>query len=90
MTRLPSDLHEAVILDGFPSLTAQGFNMSTEMDNDCESDSSESIWSTLLLASSSLLLGYLVGRISYSRDLSEATRLASESSEPVNVVIRTL
>jgi hypothetical protein len=64
--------------------------MSTEMDNDCENDSSESVWSTLLLASSSLLLGYLMGRVSYSRDLREATRLANESPEPTNVVIRTL
>ncbi|HEU4733448.1 MAG TPA: hypothetical protein VFT22_36395 [Kofleriaceae bacterium] len=65
--------------------------MSTAMDNDdCERNDSESVWPTLLLASSSLLLGYLMGRLSVRRDLREAARLTDESPDPVHVVLRTM
>ena len=47
------------------------------------------VW-PLLLVTGSLLLGYLVGRVSYRRDLAAALRRIEESSEPVEITIGTL
>jgi hypothetical protein len=64
-------------------------------DNDADAcddvyDDSESMWSALLLGGSALFLGYLLGRISYSRDVQEAFRRIEESPEPIDISIRTL
>jgi hypothetical protein len=62
-------------------------------DNDADDDAcddSEEIWSMLLLGSSALLLGYLVGRVSYSREVQEALRRIAESPEPIDIFIPTL
>jgi hypothetical protein len=52
-------------------------------------DATPSVW-PLLLATGSVLLGYLVGRVSYRRDLAAALRRIEESAEPVEITIRTL
>jgi hypothetical protein len=57
-------------------------------DLDC--DDSSSLATVLLATSSGLLLGYLVGRVSYSRDLRAALRRIEESPEPIVVSIPTL
>jgi hypothetical protein len=54
----------------------------------------ESPWSlrslapTLLVTGSSVLLGYLLGRGSYSRDLDKAIRTVESSPVPITVRIR--
>jgi len=48
-----------------------------------------SVW-PLLLATGSVLLGYLVGRVSYHRDLRAALRQIEESPEPIEITLRTL
>jgi hypothetical protein len=53
-------------------------------------DDSSSFWPDLLIGSSALLIGYFMGRISYSRDVEEAFRRIEESPEPISVPIRTL
>jgi hypothetical protein len=44
----------------------------------------------VLLAASSVILGFIVGRVTYNRDLRTALRRIEESSEPVEISIRTL
>ena len=47
------------------------------------------LW-TLLLTASSVMLGYLVGRVTYNRDLRAVLRRIEESPEPVEFTIRTV
>ena len=57
-------------------------------DNDC--DDSAVVWAALLATGSAMLLGYAVGRITYSNDLRSALRRIEASPEPIDVFIRTL
>jgi hypothetical protein len=59
-------------------------------DSDSTCDDSAPVWPVLLASGSALLLGYVVGRISYSRDLRQALHRIDESPEPITVSIRTL
>ena len=52
-------------------------------------DEPSPVW-PLLLAASSVMLGYLVGRVSYNRDLRATLRRIEESPEPIEISIRTL
>ena len=74
-TMLPSSLTRGVTSRAIPE------------KNDC--DDSDSVW-PVVLAGGSVLLGYLLGRVSYSRDLRAALRRIEESPEPITVSIRTL
>ena len=56
-------------------------------ENTCDDPSA--VW-PVLLAASSVILGFIVGRVSYNRDLRAALRRMEESSEPVEISIRTL
>jgi hypothetical protein len=56
--------------------------------NDC--DDSTFAWAALLATGSAMLLGYAVGRITYSNDLRSALRRIEASPEPIDVFIRTL
>ena len=47
------------------------------------------VW-PVFIAASSVVLGYLFGRISYRRDLQTALRQIEESPEPIEISIRTL
>jgi hypothetical protein len=47
-------------------------------------------WAALLATGSAMLLGYAVGRITYSNDLRSALRRIEASPEPIDVLIRTL
>lgn len=58
-------------------------------DDEHACDGPAPVW-PLLLATGSVLLGYLVGRVSYRRDLAAALRRIEESSEPVELTIGTL
>jgi hypothetical protein len=58
-------------------------------DEDHAYSDTPSVW-PLLLATGSVVLGYLVGRVSYHRDLRAALRQIEESSEPVEITLRTL
>ena len=60
-----------------------------EIDDDNACDDTPSVW-PLLLATGSVLLGYLAGRISYQRDLRAALRQIEESAEPIEITLRTL
>jgi hypothetical protein len=64
----------------------------THDDTTCDdSDSdSESVLPVLLATGSAMLLGYLVGRVSYANDLRSVLRRIEESPEPTTVLIRTL
>jgi hypothetical protein len=69
--------------------------MSEYKRNDVDEDErDESPWSlrslapVLLATGSSMLLGYLLGRGSYSRDLDEAIRKIESSPVPISVRIR--
>jgi hypothetical protein len=53
-------------------------------------DDSASTWPMLIATGSALLLGYFLGRASYSRDVREAFRWIEESPEPIDASIRTL
>lgn len=57
-------------------------------DDDC--DEPESVVPLLLATGSAVVLGYLLGRVSYSRDLDSAIRRAQESPDPVTLYLRTL
>jgi hypothetical protein len=60
-----------------------------EIDDEYPCDDTSSVW-PLLLATGSVLLGYLVGRVSYQRDLRAALRQIEESPEPIEITLRTL
>jgi hypothetical protein len=64
---------------------------SNEVD-DCSDacDDSEYVAPFLLATGSALFLGYLLGRMTYSRDLRAAVLRVQESPEPIEVSIRTL
>jgi hypothetical protein len=62
---------------------------SHEIDDEHACSDTASVW-PLLLTTGSVLLGYLVGRISYRRDLHAALRQIEDSSEPIEISIRTL
>ena len=57
-------------------------------DTNC--DDAESVLPVVLATTSAVLLGYLVGRISYGRDLRAVLQRIEDSPEPVTVSIRTL
>jgi hypothetical protein len=60
-----------------------------QYDDGCESPWSLRSLAPLLLATgSSVLLGYILGRSSYRRDLVQAVRTVEQSSVPVEVRIR--
>jgi hypothetical protein len=52
-------------------------------------DDSPSTW-PVVVAAGSVLLGNIVGRISYGRDLRTALRRIEQSFEPIEISIRTL
>jgi hypothetical protein len=52
-------------------------------------DEPSAVW-PILLTASSVMLGYIVGRVSYNRDLRAALRRIESSSEPLEISIRTL
>ena len=58
-----------------------------EIDDECSD--TPSVW-PLLLATGSVLLGYLVGRVSYHRDLRATLRQIEQSSGPIEITLRTL
>ena len=60
-----------------------------EIDDEIACDDTPSVW-PLLLATGSVLLGYLAGRISCQRDLRSALRQIEESAEPIEITLRTL
>ena len=60
-----------------------------EIDDERTCDDTPSVW-PLLLATGSVLLGYLVGRVSYHRDLRAAPRQIEESSEPIEITLQAL
>jgi hypothetical protein len=60
-----------------------------EIDDERACDDTPSVW-PLLLATGSVLLGYLVGRASYHRDLRAALRQIEESSEPIEITLQAL
>jgi hypothetical protein len=57
---------------------------------DTACDESESVVPVLLATGSAMLLGYLVGRVSYRNELQAALRRIEESPEPITISIRTL
>ena len=62
-----------------------------EIDDEYTCDDTPSVWPLLLATGSgAVLLGYLVGRVSYRRDLASALRRIKDSPEPVEITIRTL
>jgi hypothetical protein len=52
-------------------------------------DEPSAVW-PILLTASSVVLGYIVGRVSYNPDLRAALRRIDGSSEPLEISIRTL
>lgn len=60
-----------------------------DLDDEYTCSDSASMW-PVLLAAGSVTLGYLVGRVSYRHDLATALRRIEESSEPIEISIRTL
>ncbi len=60
-----------------------------EIDDEPACDDTPSVW-PLLLATGSVLLGYLVGRVSYHRELRAALRQIEESSEPIEITLQAL
>jgi len=61
-----------------------------DIHEDTACDDSESVLPVVLATSSAMLVGYLVGRISYRNDLRAALRRIEESPEPITISIRTL
>jgi len=57
---------------------------------DTACDDSESVLPVVLATGSAMLVGYLVGRVSYRNDLRAALRRIEESPEPITISIRTL
>jgi hypothetical protein len=60
-------------------------------DDDCRDESPWSLRAlapTLLVTGSSVLLGYILGRGSYRKDLSDAIRTVESSPVPITVRIR--
>jgi hypothetical protein len=58
--------------------------------DDTACDGSESVLPVVLATGSAVLLGYIVGRITYRRDLRAALRRIEESPEPITISMRTL
>ena len=56
-------------------------------ENTCDDPSA--VW-PVLLAASSVILGFIVGRVTYNRDLRATLRRIEDSSEPIEISIRTL
>jgi len=52
-------------------------------------DEPSAVW-PVPLAAGSVMLGYAVGRVSYNRDLRAVLRRIEDSSEPIEICIRTL
>ena len=57
---------------------------------DTACDDSESVLPVVLATGSAMLVGYLVGRVSYRNDLRAALRRIEDSPEPITISIRTL
>lgn len=62
-------------------------NYDSDENDTCHDPSS--VWPVVIVAGSALL-GYVVGRVSYSRNLRAALRRIEEATEPVEITIRTL
>ena len=60
-----------------------------EIDDERTCADTPSVW-PLLLATGSVLLGDLAGRISSQRDMRAALRQIEESPEPIEITLRTL
>jgi hypothetical protein len=60
-----------------------------DIDDETTCDEPSAVW-PVLLAASSVMLGYIAGRVSYNRDLRAALRRMEDSSEPTEITIRTL
>lgn len=58
-------------------------------DDETACPEESSAWPVVITASSALL-GYFLGRISYSRDLQTVLRRIETASDPVEITIRTL
>jgi hypothetical protein len=58
-------------------------------DNATICDERSAVW-PVLLAAGSAMLGYVVGRVSYNRDLRAVLRRIEDSSERIEISIRTL
>jgi hypothetical protein len=58
--------------------------------HDAPTDTEASVWPTLIATGSALALGYLLGRVTYRRDLQAAIHEIEDSPEPTVVSIRTL
>ena len=58
-------------------------------DNTPICDEPSSVW-PVLLAAGSVMLGYIVGRVTYNGDLRVALRRIEDSPEPIEISIRTL
>ena len=60
-----------------------------DIDDETTCDEPSAVW-PVLLAASSVMLGYIAGRVSYNRDLRAALRRIEDSPEPTEITIRTL
>lgn len=61
-----------------------------DIDDDTDICSEPSAVGPVLLAAGSVMLGYIAGRVGYNRGLRAALRRIEDSSEPVEISIRTL
>ncbi len=61
-----------------------------DLYEDTSCDEPASVLPVVLATSSAVLLGYIVGRITYRRDLRAALLRIEESPEPITISIRTL
>jgi hypothetical protein len=61
-----------------------------DIDDDTACDDSESVLPVVLATGSAVLLGYIVGRITYRSDVRAALRRIEQSPEPITISIRTL
>jgi len=59
-------------------------------DDDDPCNDSPPLWPMLIAMGSALALGYLMGRVTYSRDVRAAFRRIEASPEPIEICIPTL
>lgn len=59
-------------------------------DDETPCDDSGSLWPMLLAAGSTLLVGYVAGRVSFAMDVRKAMRRIEESPEPIEILVRPL
>ena len=63
--------------------------LSNDIDDENTRREPSAVW-TVLLAPSSVMLGYIAGRVTYNRDLRAALRRIEESSEPIEITLQAL